>query len=757
VNEHQALALQQLEDIAEASNGTLRISEVHPCEGVASLSVELTLQTSNLESRADGLKFRPREPLVLRIPPSFPFRVPSLGFRHGDHAGAAHVNWGRQVCLYQTSESEWVPSDGMYGFFARVDWWFQAASLGELDPDDMPLHPPANFPTELVWYVPRVNTPEVLVGAGNWIGWAALKKHSDHRYDIEEWRLDSAQSEGLELVPALLLDQPLAFEYPDTVKKLFDLLEVRGIERTLLNALFLEEAIKTNEGFPFDLIVGSPMRRKAQGATIRQHLSVWRIPSDSMDLLRKAFSESEETDQHLRSFIEWSESASAAWCRVLDDRPEIVVRRDQSTPSAWLQNKTVLLLGAGALGGPIAEHIVRAGANKLDIVDKGIVSPGLLVRQRFARSEIAGPKAKCLASYLNRLSLGCEVTPHHDNAAIDLPKLIDLESIDLIIDATASRSVADHLERVIAERSDIAPLASMCVSAKAKHGMLTLKMPRYNGGPVELARRAKLAVFRDNHVGDIGSSFWPEKIGDSLMQPEPGCSEPTFVGSSSNVNFHAAGLLDLALIRLTQLGTDSASCDFLPSPSSLGTRVKPETLSHAFRPIQKYKDDRHHYGVRVEEAAQSSIDSEIRRAARTLGSDVETGGLMFGEIDDSHRTIWIDRVSGPPSDSEASAERFLCGVEGTAEIAKSIEAQSKGSSKFVGIWHTHPISRPNPSIEDLSAMVRLLLEQDRTPRHVVMLIVGFAASTPQPKYYLYRKRDVQSFLASYPNKNGAPL
>lgn len=643
----------------------------------------------------------------------------------------------------------------MYGFFSRVDQWFKAAAEGELDPENAPLHPPAVFPTVSVWYIPYKNTPEIPVGAGNWVGVAGLKKHSDSKFDILGWIPEGEQSpEGLDTTPAVLIDRPLAHEYPDKVEKLFDLLETSGVDRSILNNFFVTRAYDTKLGEPLDIVVGSPMRRKAEGEPLRQHLSVWRIPSDAMDLLRKSFDESEDRDEHIKSFVVWSHTATTGWCYVLENRPEIVIRRDENTPSSWLRDRSILLLGAGALGAPIAEDILRAGAKQLHVVDDGTVKPGVLVRQRYSKQDVARSKANCLAKRLNDLALECEVIPHFENATHGLPSYVDLTSIDLIIDATASQAVAHYLERLAGNGNLNSPLASLSVSAKAEHGMVTLCMPNFVGGPIELVRRSKLAVFSGNQIDTSAAAFWPAQDSERIFQPEPGCSEPTFVGSATDVSFHASGLLQIALRRLTSLPDTRASCDFLPGAASKMGDYSDGPKSFVFSLSNQDTEHIYKYHIRISAEAESAISSEIARSRRVSGIEVETGGLLFGEIDDSHKTIWLDRATEPPADSEASATQFLCGTSGTYELAQSVNEQSKGSSRFVGIWHTHPVSQPNPSNDDLEAMVHLLLEQDRTPRHVVMMIVGFAATAPVPKYYLYRKRDIEAFVLAYLRKEG---
>src|SRR3546814_18747156 len=64
---------------------------------------------------------------------------------------------------------------------------------------------------------------------------------------------------------------------------------------------------------------------------------------------------------------------------------------------------------------------------------------------------------------------------------------------------------------------------------------------------------------------------------------------------------------------------------------------------------------------------------------------------------------------------------------------------------YTTIWHTHPISRGEPSNDDLTAMARLLFLQRLPPRQVVMLIVGFAETAPEFNYYLFHRNDFRIF------------
>src|SRR5690606_16156203 len=119
-------------------------------------------------------------------------------------------------------------------------------------------------------------------------------------------------------------------------------------------------------GEPLRLVLGLPMRRAADGSP-RFHIAVWAAPPEFADYLRTAMprkGDSEEVGALRAEFADglWAhfESTTLSWCRIFEDRPEIVVRRDARTPMGGFRSRRVLLLGCGALGSWIAEFIARA-------------------------------------------------------------------------------------------------------------------------------------------------------------------------------------------------------------------------------------------------------------------------------------------------------------------------------------------------------------------------------------------------------------
>jgi proteasome lid subunit RPN8/RPN11 len=636
----------------------------------------------------------------------------------------------------------------MYGFFERVDEWLAAAGAGQLDPDDAPLHPPVAYVDSKTRVVVKADTPAT--DGQLWIGRADLVRKNKLRLDLVAWaslnNWDAMEVQGTPAM-AILLNCALPSEYPTGVNDLLTSIEKAGVGFGLIFSTLKLVATLVPEGEPGYIVLGAPMRRKEAGQPLRQHLTVWEIAADALAHVR-AYMEGGDDEAAKRTKVaKWMVTAKVGWCTVLENRPEIVNRRDKGAIAEALAGKRVALLGCGALGSAVAEMVVRAGAARLKLFDNGIVRPGLHVRQRFGDDDVAFAKAGALKKRLDSLGLGCEIEVEY--ADLKEGVLAHFEGLDpeLIIDATASRSIVHRLESELSVAALPCPLLGMSVSAAAENGSVTVTMPRHPVGPLAVERAAKLAAFARDMDHQLVKSFWPKDPGGSLFQPEPGCSNPTFTGSAADVDHHASGLLNVGLRRVLKLLPVEASMDLVAPPWSDMDPTAARVLRYDLPAPTVGTERRRGFRVLTSAAAMRGIDSEIRRIARTRSSKFETGGLLFGEIDDSHGRVFIDGVSGPPADSEMSPHRFLCGTKGTVAMAARRKVASGGTSRFIGIWHTHPVSRGRPSQEDLAAMVQLLHLQANPPRQVAMLIVGFAESRPDPNVYLFHRDDFSVFRA----------
>lgn len=99
---------------------------------------------------------------------------------------------------------------------------------------------------------------------------------------------------------------------------------------------------------------------------------------------------------------------------------------------------SVLIVGAGALGASLAQHMARAGVGRIRIVDRDFVEPSNLQRQTLFDEEdarLALPKAVAAAAKLRRINSGIVIEEHvADVTAVNAAALAD--GMQLVLDGT---------------------------------------------------------------------------------------------------------------------------------------------------------------------------------------------------------------------------------------------------------------------------------------------------------------------------------
>jgi integrative and conjugative element protein (TIGR02256 family) len=742
-SEGQAWALEQLADIVQASSGSLEVIETaEPTVDGEAVLVTLSVDCSAYPRKPGGIPFKARERLLLKIPVNFPLDLPRLNFGHNRYGDFSHVQWGSYICLYLAPDSEWQPDDGLFGFMQRVDDWLRAAAADELDPAGMPLHPPVTYPVSSLKIVPTQNTPTP--EPPFWAGYAKITRENENRIELGEWIEQQGTIPDGRLAAVVLLPTAIPHEYPKTVSGLLDELKARGLPIQVIRLMMQLGVLRSESGQPLIFILGAAMRGIAGGQRL-QHLAAWRINAERVEEMRAAIrAATDDNPSDVAEFYDWAVKANIEWCSVLEDRPEIVTRRDAESASAWWRGRHVVLLGCGAIGSTVAMLLARAGVAKLQLYDKDVVKPGVLVRQLFDRHQIGANKAKATAQNVRYANAAVEASL----SAADIVSLLEVPeqraemlAADVIINATASTLVATSLEKQFRVWPKThPPIISMALGHKADQALMTMAVQAVPGITLDLDCRTKIALSnlaKGKHVLD---EFWPTSPDRTrLFQPEPGCSSPTFRGSAADV------------MALTALMTNVAS-RWLANPSPAVSRARSFDLTGQ-RTGAEFEfewpsdiiliDGRNGYQIRVTQAALSGMRAWMRKSERVNGRRVETGGILFGHADEFLKILWVDEISGPPPDSLQSSTAFVCGTAGVSDMNAEKTKRTGKSVAFVGMWHTHPGGIPFPSDTDYSAMANLLTSDEFHPKRFLMIIIGADSSRPLISGTVFERTDYE--------------
>ena len=120
--------------------------------------------------------------------------------------------------------------------------------------------------------------------------------------------------------------------------------------------------------------------------------------------------------------------------------PDQLRRRGEA--EADVRSKSILILGGGALGGAVAENLVRMGVARVGIVDADRLTIGNLSRHVLTMRNLGSLKAKALATELNGTMPDANVVAFEFSfPPTKAEERSELEGWDVIVDCTAEDAV----------------------------------------------------------------------------------------------------------------------------------------------------------------------------------------------------------------------------------------------------------------------------------------------------------------------------
>lgn len=356
-----------------------------------------------------------------------------------------------------------------------------------------------------------------------------------------------------------------------------------------------------------------------------------------------------------------------------------------------LRPARIVLVGAGAIGGYVADLLARSGVGHIDIVDHDALWPANGTRHVAGQGTV-GSKAHIVAGLVTANCPWTTATPHP--TALWHPESIAqlVEGRDLVIDATADKGHVELTARVCRD------LGVPIVAASLHRGGAVLRVMRQAEGDTPIWERAHLD-------GYPTIPALPDELEYAGL--ETGCLAPVHNAPPAAVMRAAALTTEVAVDHLSGRRTEPDEViDVIRS--SGGWLDVPGRLATTARPIN----------VHVTEAARTAMLA----AAAALGSN-ETGGLLAGPLD-GDRPIITDAVEIPAA--TPSPTSYLPGIDAiTAALANVRDGDPRKG--YIGLWHSHPHAA-EPSTTDLASFAAIA--DDPSTGDPVFLIVAGADDGP---------------------------
>jgi len=114
------------------------------------------------------------------------------------------------------------------------------------------------------------------------------------------------------------------------------------------------------------------------------------------------------------------------------------------------------------------------------------------------------------------------------------------------------------------------------------------------------------------------------------------------------------------------------------------------------------------------------IINEIHKKCLNAGNN-ETGGILVGKYSLDRHTAIINKITGPPKGSIQGECTFERGV---IDFNKVLGKDPFLRNRYVGEWHYHPNSSPQPSIVDNFQMKKNAAKKSLNCPETILLIIG---------------------------------
>lgn len=453
--------------------------------------------------------------------------------------------------------------------------------------------------------------------------------------------------------------------------------------------------------------------------------------------------------------------------RIYAARRHPVSRRDlevrNGAIAGTLGDRTVLLLGAGALGGDVADALGKAGVGKLIIVDHDRMRPGNAIRHVAGIAATGLTKPDAVRHVIRQHNPFVVVESMPCSATDDLEYLEELlGTADLVVSTIADENT-EHVVNEAAVR-----LGKSVVYGRALRAGTAARVFRVR--PMRDACKACLALYRESaavsrpeaddrgvegrrtsHVDGVIREWVnvPEREGEVIAHE---CGNPVLAGSAVDLRIAASLTAQVALDELQSRGAEPAAAEtswnsLVWTREALPEPTHPE-LVRPYATLLQRIPPHPACPVCVRPRCRSivlaaSAERELRRLAESK-TDRETGGALIGFEATDGRVVVLEATDAGPNAVETRM-RF---VYDPAHVNARLDQAYKRLGErglYVGEWHTHLEADPQPSPRDAASLSAIAEEPEYQTDEPVMLIAGVEPSAGK----------VQRIHAScWPNQRG---
>lgn len=387
---------------------------------------------------------------------------------------------------------------------------------------------------------------------------------------------------------------------------------------------------------------------------------------------------------------------------------------------------TLAILGGGALGSAFYDYAVRGGSTDLSVFDKDLLHTHNLARHRADLRHLHVLKEHALHGLARTRHIDMPdqsvQSDGTDLSRISLANFADLlKGKSCVIDATADPVVRRRLSRVrglsaCVVRAEIFNRGRLgvCLATTLKHAQ-NLNCLYY-----------QLIALAD---GDQRVREWLKYESSAEFMEEElvlgfGCASKTTRMPMYKVDAHAAASYAFIRSRATSDVPAIALHEIDANGLSKGVSCVEPAPVQVFGTTATTGE----WTVLVAEPVVAKV-RELRRKA----TPNETGGYLFGAIDEDAREVYVMAASAEPPGSHGTPNGLMLGRWGQTPFEKRFLRRTQRRLPPIGTWHSHPTDDAEASAKDRHTLNGFREQDARYGFPTIMGIVGGVTE----KFYVY--------------------
>lgn len=373
------------------------------------------------------------------------------------------------------------------------------------------------------------------------------------------------------------------------------------------------------------------------------------------------------------------------------------------------------LIGAGALGSAVADHALRGGATRLTVIDNDRLLPHNLARHLGTAMEIPDGKTGIVKRQAQALGGHCGVSMYSD----DITDLSDCELCDrvngteIIIDATAEPLVRARLSRW---RERGIPILRSEIFHKGRLGVHLITRSASEQSLNCLYYQTILYALGNRWLRDWLAYEATRTFRDEELLVGFGCASKTTRLPKHMLDAHASTASALAH---DVLNFDWASRIVLNRLNEHGLPEGTDILEPDI--VDKFEDPADLNGWKII-VTRGVI--ERMRAQKNEKAPNETGGYLYGGIDEMASEIYIVAASPEPPGTKASPTSLELGPCGRTQFEKGMIRKTCGRLAPLGSWHSHPSGELAASAKDWATVAKFKKSDKRYGQPTMIAITG---------------------------------